>query len=167
MDRHTVEEYRREFVEYFAQSYSYQFIRPVGDGNNGGTALFATPGDGRVVIKFANRADTDAMIRNEKSWLGRFRGLEHFIQRVDLDDYDGDGGDGAGPVPRPSRHWMAVEYLRNGDLDHLVQRAVEVAPFPNRVLWSFFLCRRCQSLPPSVPPSLSLLLLDVATDDGA
>ena len=51
---------------------------------------------------------------------------------VDVDEVEG--------AERPSRHWMAVEYLRNGDLAHLAQRAVHVAPFPNRVLWSFFLC---------------------------
>jgi hypothetical protein len=81
-----------EVRNYFTTKHNFQYVKPIGDGNHGGTGLFneIEPQTGSVkrplVVKFSLEAgEADDQLRNELYWLPRLD-FEHIVKTIALSD---------------------------------------------------------------------------------
>lgn len=156
---------------YFDHHPKFQYEKQLGAGVYGYAMLVSERTNNapqRCVVKRALPPHQGAS-RNEIEILRSLRGAAHIVELLAYTRGDERGGGpatktgrgtlstpqiGGGTPRQPDWHsigpglagpTMVLQYAPNGTLAHLVHRCyVSGTPIPNRVRWSFFLCRKWQ-----------------------
>ncbi|KAI0535410.1 hypothetical protein GGR58DRAFT_515387 [Xylaria digitata] len=107
-----------------------------------------------------NDSEEESSLPAEKRWLGVLRWAKHIVSSVILtDDPLAQDFSGIASHHMETDHWLYLEWLENGTLLKLANRARrERIRLPNRVLWRLFLClvRMCIAMgwPPQRPDGI-------------
>lgn len=84
---------------------------------------------------------------DEKEALKLFSGAMHVVKILEMHEGGPDGDplskNVEGAAAMPSKDWMYMEWLDNGNLTEFMLRAGKppARPLPNRLMWRIFLCR--------------------------